>query len=231
MSCITAPATALAVVRNSLLTGCSSEFFSALAGIGARTTYEPGATPWRAGETILFPESGLISLRTLSVDGGEIEVGMVSSEGAVGLLQAFGGGIPRFEARVLTPTIAWSVSATAFPALARADDAVMKRLWVYLAEAEAETHAIASCGLTHGARERLADILRSYDRRQGGERLYLTQETLSASVGVCRTTVTALMTDLTAADAIRAGRGWFAVTDPGRLAAAGCGCRNPETRR
>ena len=86
-------------------------------------------------------------------------------------------------------------------------------------------HATA-CRALHTVHARLADALLDYAERTGDyDRLPVTHEVLSWSLGVCRTTVTAVIGEFSEQQLIVTGRSRIAVADPYAMDRLACGCR------
>lgn len=186
--------------------------------------------PIVAAETILkhvlFVDRGLVALHWIDVDGASVEVDAVGPDGAVGLLEALTLSPMTVDARAELATEGLEVPVAAIIRLADDDPAARSRIWRYAIRTETRTRRRVGCLARHGARARLADHLLVRDSLAPRERLPLTQEGLALSLGVYRTTVTALVAELLDSGLVAASRGWITVVDRGGLSRIACGCQS-----
>jgi CRP-like cAMP-binding protein len=181
-------------------------------------------------DVVLFPESGLIAIQCLGVDGALSEVGTVGTDGAVGLFDALSGAPDPFTHFTLSPTTVWITPAEVVERVFRDDPAAAKALWRYLAQTQTWARQDIACATRHRGLERLADRLLAYSRELGA-RLPVTQDDLAQALGMTRTSITALVTTLSNAGLTRTGRGWIEILAADRLADLACGCRRAHGLR
>ncbi|HEX2559968.1 Crp/Fnr family transcriptional regulator [Phenylobacterium sp.] len=174
---------------------------------------------------IYFPERGIISMVAVTSDGGQVESGVVGSEGALGLVEAMTCS-PMFPtATVQAAGQAWIAPAEICRevfALEPGRTLVQEYAQAMLAEAR---QSIA-CQAFHRLEPRLARwLLECRERGELGDELHLTQEFLSIMLGVQRTSVTAALASLEQRGLLRTGRARVRLFDVEGLEAAACECR------
>lgn len=185
-----------------------------------------------AGERVrlvLLPTGAIISVIAVMKDGRSVESRTIGRESGFGLLHALGSrfsfervlvqvGGPAYQLPIGTLTRASRASATMQSAIARHSQATI----VQSAQATA-------CNTLHGAEHRLCRWLLMTQDRLGGDLVPLTQEHLAIMLGVQRTTVTMLASQLQAKGAISYSRGRIRIIDRPSLKACACECYDVMT--
>ena len=166
----------------------------------------------------------MASLLIVTRDGREVEAATIGREGAVGGIvsqgekPAFGRAVVQIEGEALCVSTshleAAKMGSTRFADLfARYSDALLAQMMQGVA-----------CNALHRADERCARwLLASHDRAGDGV-IHLTQESLAEMLGVQRTTVTAITTELAGRGLIRTFRGRVQIIDRAGLERAACEC-------
>jgi CRP-like cAMP-binding protein len=180
--------------------------------------------PEDAVEWVYFPESGLVSLISVMLSGDQVESAVVGREGAIGFLEAAGAGIIFSRAVVQIDLVAQRAPARAYlDALDRS--ATLRRVIASHVELTvAEGRQTIACIAHHSAEARLAWWLLECQDRTGQARLDLTQEFLSAMLGVQRSTVSQVASVLKAEHLIDYSRGVIRILDRPGLLARSCEC-------
>jgi CRP-like cAMP-binding protein len=182
--------------------------------------------PVSEAQAVYLPESGLVSLLWNGPDARIAETAVIDHDGAVGLIEALAEAPVGFASRALTSGTGILASASLVRALVEQDDAAAAAAWRWAARAAREARQAAACRALHTVHARLADMLLDYAERTGDyDRLPVTHEVLSWSLGVCRTTVTAVIREFSDQQLIATGRSRVAVTDPYGLDHRACSCR------
>jgi CRP-like cAMP-binding protein len=187
-----------------------------------------GEVLWNAGEylrEVYFPLSGMISVCVPTKNRREAEVAVIGREGAAGVHDRLGEGLPVFtQARVLVGGRFVCVTWRAFAAAARESEelrdvvAVCKD-WVLL-----QSQQTAACNAVHGAHARLCRwLLRAADAL-GLEAIPVTQAVIADALGIRRTTATLIAQALQIQKAISYSRGKIVIMDRSQLKAAACDC-------
>lgn len=204
----------------------------ALAPAGALAGLERVALP--AGRVLLqrgrpvaqvwFPEDALVSALGVLRNGASLEVALIGAEGLIGWEACLGSLPAAHDAMVQVPGAAWRLPAAAMAALCRRlpalQEAVMHANLALLAQAG----QIAACNRHHCMEQQVSRWLLTAAERLHGQELPMTQERLSALLGVRREGVTECARRLQTAGLIRYVRGRIRVLDAAGLAARACEC-------
>jgi CRP-like cAMP-binding protein len=173
---------------------------------------------------VYFPLSGVVSL-TSHMDGGDVvEVGLVGSEGMVGLPVFLGADSSPFRAFAQVPGEGRRVATAAFLELVRHGDGVQSVLHRYTHVLLTQTAQAAACNRLHPVEQRLARWLLMTHDRVADDRFPLTHQFLGMMLGVRRASVSIAAGMLQQAGLIRYHRGVIEVLDRAGLEAASCDC-------
>ena len=182
--------------------------------------YEVGDFVGRA----YFVTRGMVSLLSITEDGGTTEIAMVGKEGVVGVPIILRVGITPYRIMVQIPGDALSVRAEVmraeFARSARFQDLLLRYTHALLAQVSQS----AVCNRFHTTEARLSRWLLVTRDRVDSDTFNLTQEFISHMLGTPRTVVTVAANKLQDAGLIRYKRGQIAILDPRRLEAAACEC-------
>jgi CRP-like cAMP-binding protein len=180
--------------------------------------------PREAIRHVYFPGDCLVSLITL-VDGHlGLEVGLVGSEGMLGLPLAL--GLARSPVRALVQGSGTALRMTT-PNFRRefAGDALLQRAILrYTSDLMVQITQTAACNRFHQVEARLARWLLMTRDRVRSNRFRLTQEMLGGMLGVLRVAVTKAAGELYSRKIINYSRGEISILDPAALEAAACAC-------
>lgn len=171
---------------------------------------------------IYLPVDSILSVVTVMRSGAQVESRTIGRESGYGLLHALGSPISFERMMVQVGGGAWRL-----PLKVMRDAAVENRTLVKSIVHHAQATLIQSaqstaCNSLHPAEQRLCRWLLLTQDRLGGDVLPLTQEHLAIMLGVQRTTVTALASQLQERGAISYVRGKITVLD--RRAVQRCAC-------
>jgi CRP-like cAMP-binding protein len=184
------------------------------------------------GETVksaYFCNSGMISILSMFPDGKSVEVGLIGSEGFVGLPLVAGFRTTPTRAIVQIDATAFRLSAAALTGLLRPCPQMERRLQQFSQIAAMETTQIAACNRIHEVEERLARWLLMCSDRTGEPSLPLTQDLLSQMLGTRRASVTVAAGILQKAGLISYTRGRVEILNRERLQQATCDCYEAMT--
>src|SRR4051812_4181570 len=182
--------------------------------------YEPGEPIAH----VYFPGIALVSLMTLVDNRLTLEVGVVGSEGMVGLPVALGIAISPFRALVQGAGMALRMKANFFAKELRQSTPLQRALQRYTHTLMAQFAQAAACNRFHVVEERLARwLLMTRDRVQSTD-FRLTQEFLSHMLGLRRVGVTKAAGHLQQRRLIEYSRGNIRIVDQPGLEAASCSC-------
>jgi CRP-like cAMP-binding protein len=187
-----------------------------------------------AGETVLargdqvrtsvFPVGPTMITMTVQLSGGRsAEVALVGREGAVGGIVSCGHAPAFSRAEVLVPGSALRVPMEALEE-AKSRSPFISNLFCRFSDyLLAEVMQSVACNAFHSIPERAARwLLHAQDR--AGDRIELTQETFAGLLGVQRTTINAVVQELSAEGLIATGRGRIRVVDRAGLKRRSCEC-------
>ncbi len=185
-----------------------------------QTVFSPGDPV----TTVIFPETGWVSMLATLEDGDSAEIGFVGREGMVGIsvllevertsteaMWQAGGTALRLPARVLRE------------AMERSSD-VRRPIFRYAMAFHGQVAQTAACNGRHGIDQRLARWMLMAHDRADGDGFPMTHEFLAMMLGVRRASVTVAAGMLQKAGFIRYGGGRMTLTDRPGLEAAACEC-------
>jgi CRP-like cAMP-binding protein len=190
-------------------------------------SFNQGVLLQEAGEPIehvYFPQSGMISLLVVTMDGGAIEAATIGREGAVGIHAGLGRRIAFTRAVAQISARCFYVPAERFRQAAEKSDIIGDIIARYTELLWAESQQITACNAKHSAEERLCRWLLQTRDRIGSDTVPLTQEFLSEMLGVRRTTVTLVARTLQGSGLIKYRRGLIHIEDSERLKQIACEC-------
>ena len=172
-----------------------------------------------------FPIDAIVSLGM--AESGEqhsCEVGLVGSEGMVGIPLLLGSNASSLRATVARPGAALRIAAAPLRLQLRSSEAFRERMQQYVLVSLTQLARAAVCTRYHRVEERLARwLLMTRDRTPCGP-VYATHEFLAAALGVRRAGVTHAAATLQRRHLIAYHRGVLTVLDREGLQAAACGC-------
>jgi CRP-like cAMP-binding protein len=182
-------------------------------------------------ESVLFLESGTVSMIVMLEDGAQIEVGLVGREGAVGLPVILGATTSPLEGVVQVESEVLRLPASNLQAALADAPSLFGLLLRYFDAFHTQVSLTAACNGRHQIEQRLARwILMTHDRVDG-DSFQMTQEFLSHMIGVRRPGVTLAVGVLQRAGLVRHGRGMMEVLDRPGLEAVSCECYELARRR
>jgi CRP-like cAMP-binding protein len=202
--------------RNVLLDSLSAADLAALApdlesiALPRRQILE---SPGSAISTVLFPESGIVSVMARAPYDRRIEVGLVGLDGMIGFGALLGDELSINESIVQVPGHGWRVATTSLVGLMHRSAALSALLLRYVHAFMAQTTQTALANGRSKLEERLARwLLMSHDRF-GSNELGITHDFLAQMLGVRRAGVTIALQVLESRRLIRARRGQIIILD------------------
>ena len=173
---------------------------------------------------VYFPVDGFISLQTPHDACMSLEVGLVGSEGMLGVTLMLGVEVSPLRALVQGTGVAMRMESAPFRRALANSTTLQRGLYRYLYVLIAQLAQTAACTHYHLLEARLARwLLMTHDRAHGDE-FQLTHELLGQMLGVRREGVTEAAGALQRRKLIRYSRGNITVLARAGLEAASCGC-------
>jgi CRP-like cAMP-binding protein len=214
-------------LANSLLAALPrAEYRHLLAGLEPVTLrlgevlHEPAA-PIRH---VYFPAGCVVCLMTTVADHKAVEVGLVGSEGMVGMALVLGAGASAVRAVVTARGAALRMESTLFRKTFLQCLSLQHELHRYTYAMLALARHTIACNRFHLSDARVARwLLMTSDRAQSQE-LFLTQSFLAEMLGLRRVTITEIAGRLWRRKLISCGRGWIRILDRPGLEAVSCRC-------
>lgn len=171
-----------------------------------------------------FPQSAMISLVSLMEDGATTEIGLIGSEGIVGLPIILGGKGSTSRGIVQIEGTAWRLHGSILKREFQRNETLYQLLLLYIQARLTQVSQTAACNRRHTVQERLARWLLSvYDGVQQDE-LLLTQEFIADMLGTRRSGVTVAANMLQAAGIIKYRRGKITILNREELENTSCEC-------
>ena len=175
-----------------------------------------------------FPMRGLVSLQKLAVDGASVELASVSRHGMVGVPLVLGARRASYTARVQVQGAAVRVRTHVLEALLSECPAVRSHLLAYANDLIEEIGQGLHCHSLHPGLQRLCRWLLVTAERLDDQVVPLTHDALGQVLGMPRTGVTRLVTELQEAGAIRCRYGRITILNRRRLELSACDCNSRE---
>jgi CRP-like cAMP-binding protein len=173
---------------------------------------------------VYFPTDSFVSLITPVEDHAGFEVGMVGSEGMLGISLALGVDVAPQRALIQGSGSAWRMTKAAFVGEMKRSAALRRLLDRYLYVRMSQLAQAGACTRFHLLEPRLARwLLMTRDRSLGNE-FHLTQEFLGYMLGMRRVGITKAAGALQNRGLINYSRGSISVLDRPGLEAAACAC-------
>jgi len=173
---------------------------------------------------VYFPGGSLVSLLTIIDSARGLEVGMVGSEGVVGLSVGMGFGRSPVRALVQGGGPALRTTAERFNSELRRDRRLQSEVARCAHVSMATAMRVSGCNNTHDVPSRLARWLLMTRDRVASAELPLTQHFLAQMLGIQREGVSKAAGALRRRRLISYSRGRIRILDLGRLRAAACSC-------
>src|ERR1700693_2947014 len=173
---------------------------------------------------VYFPNDCFVSMLTTVDTGQAAEVGLIGSEGMIGIPMALGVAVSPFRAVVQGGGTAMRMKTVDFRRNFKNSGGLQKEVFLFTHLLMIQVAQTAACNRFHVVTQRMARwLLMTRDRINTNE-FRITQEFLALMLGVRRVGVSMAMGALRERKLISYRRGTITVLDPVGLVAAACGC-------
>jgi CRP-like cAMP-binding protein len=173
---------------------------------------------------VYFPVDCFVSMLTTVDAGRAAEVGLIGSEGMIGVPMALGVAVSPFRAVVQGGGTAMRLKTADFRRHFSNSHALKREVFLFTHLLMIQIAQTAACNRFHVVTQRMARwMLMTRDRVNSNE-FRITQEFLALMLGVRRVGVSAAMSDLRKRDLIIYRRGIITILDHEGLLAVACGC-------
>jgi CRP-like cAMP-binding protein len=221
------PSAKLVTVPNRLLAALSRKDYQALLPSLEPVELTFGDMLYESQATIghvYFPNNCLVSLMTSVDTHRAAEVGLVGSEGMVGIPVVLGFAVSPFVAVVQGGGSAMRMTTADLRRNFSRIPALQRELFRFTHLLMTQVAQTAACNRFHVVTQRMARWLLMTRDRVGANEFRITQEFLSRMLGVRRVGVTVAASNLQKRKLISYSRGNITITDPRGLATTACGC-------
>ncbi len=197
-------------------------YFALTRLVAGQSLYEPG----HPIDHVYFVEHGLASVMTLVAgENYHVEVGLIGSEGFAGLPTLFGPEATMFNSVIIQiPGEAWRLPKQVLHEYLPSSPILRRNLYQAFEIFFAQVLQTAACNSQHTLSQRLAGWLLTVRERARTDTLALSQDFLSAMLGVSRPAVTIAMSKLATKGLVQQTRGHVTIMDREGLETAACGC-------
>jgi len=173
---------------------------------------------------VYFPTGSILSLMTSSKDSPVLEVGMVGSEGMLGLQIVLAAGSVPLQASVRGPGTAWRVATEPFNRELAGSRALRQSLNCYLQVVLLQLTSEARCVRFHRINQRLARWLLMTHDRTHADSFRVTQALVAHLLGVRRVGIAKAAGAFQRRGIIKYARGMLTIVDRKALEAESCSC-------
>lgn len=185
-----------------------------------KVVYEPGEPITH----VYFPYKALVSLVSNMEDGSVVEVGLVGSEGMVGIPVFLGSNITTTKAFVQVADGGVRMETERFKVELKRGGALQNLLLQYTQMLLTQVSQTAACNRLHTVEERLARWLLTVSDRLQSDQFLITQEFIAQMLGTRRSGVTVAAGILIQAGMISYTRGKITIVERKSLESTSCEC-------
>lgn len=215
-----------AFAGNRLLSTFSREARALIEPSGVMVELGTGDVVLKRGDQVeasIFPVGPTMISMKVELGGRAAEVASIGREGAVGGIVSCGHAPAFSRAEVLVPGPAYRVSMSALEDAKNRSPFIANLFCRFSDYLLSQVMQSAVCNTFHSIPQRAARwLLHAQDR--AGDRIELTQEAFAGLLGVQRTTVNAVIQELSSEGLVATGRGTIRVIDRVGLKRRSCEC-------
>ena len=173
---------------------------------------------------VFFPDSGVISVVAVYVDGNAIEMATIGREGCSGVQALLGARVSSVRLFVQIPGSAAKMSRAAFTRAIESMPSFRALMYAYVQAFLEQVLVSVACNGAHSLKERLARWLLMMRDRGDEDTLPLTQDILAEMLGARRPSITNAARELEQAGLIERGRRQVTILDREGLTKTSCEC-------
>lgn len=174
-------------------------------------------------DKVYFPQSSVISCIVELRNGDAIETGMIGKYGAFGAGHAFDGRVSMNRAVMQAAGVASVISSDRLVSIANEFPALKSLLFDHEHFLFVQVQQTAACNAVHDVHARTCKwLLRMHEL--AGPEILLTQDFLAQMIGVRRSSVTSVASELQRAGLITYARGHIRINDIERVRQCACEC-------
>jgi CRP-like cAMP-binding protein len=182
----------------------------------------------RLTENCLFIESGLVSLLCEPDGMCPVEVGLVGTEGLLGLPAILGAATMTYSVATVTDCSALAIRSADLRLACQQSPRLHETLLRYADTRLAQVMKRSACHLQHRLEQRLADWILAATDRLNSPRISITHKQLAELLGATRPGVTLAIQELEGRRAIRARRNLIGVRSRAALSMIACRCHSAD---
>lgn len=221
-------------VRNRLLLALPSSVCASVVRHCRYVEFPAGHAIYLAGsplEHIYFIDCGLVSMIKTMEDGRRAEIGVVGTEGVVGIFSVHGYRRAIVEYLVQVPVSAWRIGAAAFHNEMAKHEAFREFVDRYLFLLVDQIAQTAACNRLHSLKRRCCRWLLLAHDNSWGDQFKFTHELLATLLGVQRPSLSMTANGLQALGLIRYSHGRITILNRPQLEEIACECYHTMRRR
>ena len=173
---------------------------------------------------LYFPTEGIVARLYETEAGATAAFAFTGDEGVIGVASFLGGESMPSQAVVISPGFAYRLDTRVLTTEFEHDGPLPQLLLQYTQSLMAQTWQIAACNGRHSLEQQVCRLILSFLDRLPSNELVMTQELISAMLGVRRESITEIAGMLQRAGEIHYRRGHIAVLDRSGLEVRACEC-------
>ena len=173
---------------------------------------------------VFFPESGVVSVVAVYVDGNIIEMATIGREGCTGVQAVFGAKASSARLLVQIPGAAAKMRRAVFDRAMKSMPSFRGLMFAYVQAFLEQVQVSVACNGRHSLKERLARWLLMMRDRSDDDIMPIGQDLLAEMLGVQRPSITHAVADLEKAGLVERGRQQITILDRQGLIEASCEC-------
>ncbi len=175
-------------------------------------------------KSLYFPTKGVISVVSTMENGSTTEVGLIGKEGMVGIFEFLGNGITNNRSIVQIQGTAMRVSTELLRVEFDQNISLQQTLLGYSLKLFNQVSQCSACNNHHSVKQRIARWLIMVDDRLDDETFRVTQKNLSQMLGIRRSGVSEIASEIQQQKIISYSRGKLKILNRKALEAIACEC-------